>query len=89
MRVVPSGGPTPPPPPTPSTGPRPAARATDPAEAEEFAPTGELARLLEAVRQAPDVRADVVADVAARLAAGELDTPAAAADAARGLLRDG
>jgi hypothetical protein len=86
MRVEPSTGPTPPPP----AGPKPASRSSAPAaEAEEFAPTGELARLLEAVRGTPDVRADVVADVAARLAAGELDTPAAAAGAARGLLNDG
>jgi hypothetical protein len=58
-------------------------------EGESFAPSGDLASLLAAVRQAPDVRTDAVASAAAQLAAGALTTPAAAADAAKGLLGSG
>jgi hypothetical protein len=62
------------------------AGATD---AESFALTGELTALLAAVKQTPEVRAAVIESVAARLAAGELATPEAAADAARTLLASG
>lgn len=57
--------------------------ATDPTS---FTLTGDLARLLSAVRNAPEVRAEVVEATATKLAAGELDTPAAAADTARSVL---
>lgn len=91
MRIDPTGNPTPP-------AAAPAARATSrPAEgtvsagangAEGFEVTGELASLLAAVRRAPEVRADVVAEIAARAAAGEFNTPEAAADAAKAMLDD-
>jgi hypothetical protein len=72
--------------------PRTAARTGDGSAAVNdptaFAPTGELAALLTAVSQSPDERADVIESVAARLAAGEFNTPEAAADAARNLLGD-
>lgn len=90
MRVDPSGI-TPPPVRTGTSTPaRPAepaggASVGSAASHEGFTPTGELARLLAAAKEAPDVRADVVAAAAARLEAGELDTPAAAADTARAM----
>src|ERR1700730_9735563 len=40
-----------------------------------FQPTGDLQRLLDALRQTPVVRPEVVADVAGRLKAGELNSP--------------
>ncbi len=51
-----------------------------------FSPTADLSKLLELVRQVPDVRADVVQDVTARAAAGELATRTAATDTAAVLL---
>ncbi len=51
-----------------------------------FSPTADLSKLLDLVRQTPDVRAEVVQDVTARAAAGELDTRAAATDTAAALL---
>jgi hypothetical protein len=51
-----------------------------------FAPTGDLARLLSAVKELPDVRADLVQDVASRVASGEVLTQAAATDTAAALL---
>jgi hypothetical protein len=51
-----------------------------------FAPTGELARLIAIASSSPEVRTELVANVAARLAAGEFDTPQAAADTARAML---
>ncbi len=59
-----------------------------PVEGEVFAPTSELAQLLSAVRLSPEVRTEVIENVAARLAAGELDSPEAAAATARALLDD-
>ena len=59
---------------------------TDPGS---FAPSSDLAGLLAAVRRAPDVRAGAIESAAAKLAAGALDTPEAAADAAKGLLDSG
>lgn len=89
MRIDPTGSPPVAPKAVGST-PRATARSTDTAgaaaEAESFELTGELAALLAGVRQAPEVRAEVIESVAARLAAGELDTPEAAADTARALL---
>jgi hypothetical protein len=49
-------------------------------------PTSDLTRLLQLAKQVPAVRADVVADVAARLASGELNSSAAAVDAARAIV---
>lgn len=73
--------------------PPPAARAGDTpgavGESESFAPSADLAALLVAVRQSPEVRADVIESAAAKLAAGAFDTPEAAADAARALLDSG
>lgn len=51
-----------------------------------FTPTPDLARLLAAVREQPEVRPDVVAEVSARLAAGDLLTPAAAAETANAVV---
>jgi hypothetical protein len=70
-------------------GEEPAAGTSAPAEAASFLPTGDLTRLLAAVRDTPEVRADVIESVAARLAAGQFDTPEAAADTARALLGSG
>ena len=53
-----------------------------PGSAEEFALTGQVAALLASVRQSPEVRPDVVSVAAARLAAGDFNTPQAAAAAA-------
>ncbi len=92
MRIDSTGNPVPPAP-TPAT--RAGARTTESTSGasaaggtEAFEVTGELASLLAAVRRAPDVRADVVREVAARAAAGEFNTPEAAADAAKKLLDD-
>lgn len=57
-----------------------------PGSSEEFALTGQLASLLSAVRQFPEVRPDVVAIAAARLAAGDFNTPQAAAAAAAAIV---
>jgi hypothetical protein len=91
MRIEPTG--TPPLTSKPvESAPRTAAPSAAPAggagEAESFALSADLAALLTAVKQAPEVRADVIESVAARLAVGEMDTPEAAADAARALLAD-
>jgi hypothetical protein len=51
-----------------------------------FSPTADLSKLLELVRQVPDVRADVVQDVTTRTAIGELATRTAATDTAAALL---
>ena len=48
----------------------------------KFTPTVDLAKLLDAVRKTPDVRTDVVDEVASRVAAGDLNTPDAAKEAA-------
>jgi hypothetical protein len=89
MRIDPTGSPPVAPKAVGST-PRAAARPSDApgatSEAESFELTGELAAILAGVRQSPEVRAEVIESVAARLAAGELDTPEAAADTARALL---
>ncbi len=51
-----------------------------------FSPTADLSKLLDLVRQVPDVRANVLQDVTARAAAGELTTRTAATDTAAALL---
>ena len=48
----------------------------------KFTPTNDLAKLLAALKDTPDVRTDVVADVSSRIAAGELTTPTAAQETA-------
>lgn len=53
-----------------------------------YTPSPDLARLLAAVKELPEVRADVVADVSARLAAGELLTQAAATETAQAVAAD-
>lgn len=52
-----------------------------------FTPTGDLSRLLAQVRELPDVRADLIEQVSARLS--EAASPQAAADAAKALLDSG
>lgn len=51
-----------------------------------FSPTADLARLLSAVKSLPDVRTDVVQDVSARVATGEVFTQSAASETASALL---
>lgn len=92
MRVEPSGVQPQPSRPTSGTTVRSADKAGEgaaPAAAGGFAPTGELARLIAIASSAPEVRTDLVADVAKRLAAGEFDTPQAATDTARAMLDPG
>ena len=57
-------------------------------DSSQFIPTSDLSRLLVAARAAPEVRADAVRDAVTKLATGELDTAAAAADAARAFRED-
>lgn len=57
------------------SAPRAAAKSADPAtggtgEAESFAVSGDLAALLSAVRQSPDVRTEVIESAASQLSAG-------------------
>ena len=62
--------------------------SADSADGSSFAMTGELAQLLAAVHEAPDVRAEAVAAASAMMASGELDTPQAAAGAAAAMLAE-
>lgn len=55
-------------------------------ESGAFTPTADLSRLLDTMRQTPDVRPGVVSSAADRLASGQLTTPEAARDAARAML---
>lgn len=93
MRVEPSGVQPQPSRPTSGAAVRSADKAGEgaapAAAAGGFAPTAELARLIAIASSAPEVRTDLVADVAKRLAAGEFDTPQAAADTARAMLDPG
>lgn len=57
-----------------------------PQAGEVFQPTGDVQDLLAALRQTPSVRADVVANVTARLDAGELNTPQAKAETVNSIL---
>lgn len=90
MRVDPSGTHQPIPQTTTGTPVRPAVRTPEAASSSldgaAFALTAQLAQLLATVRTTPEVRADVVEAVAARLEAGELATPEAAAETARAML---
>jgi hypothetical protein len=94
MQVNPLGTPLPPSKPAGNSAAKPAPSSTDSSasgavsESNSFTPTGELAALLSAVRQAPEVRTDAIESVASRLASGELETPEAAADTARTLIQD-
>ena len=90
MRVDPSGSHVPltaaaPPPKSPSAE-APAAVGSAAGSAAEYRPTADLTRLMEALRGYPENREATVAAVLARLAAGEFDTPKAAADTARAML---
>ena len=66
--------------------------AGDPASAspltatETFQPTGDVQSLLDALRQTPLVRPEVIAEVAGRLNAGELNTPKAKAETVTAIL---
>lgn len=51
-----------------------------------FNPTADLTHLLSLVKQTPDVRSDVVQDVQARAAVGELTSRPAAVDTAAAIL---
>ncbi len=89
MRIEPTGSP-PVAPKAANPTPRPAAPpASGSSEGGAFAPSGDLAALLAAVRSTPDVRPDAVAAAGAQLAAGGLTTPQAAADTAKALLGSG
>ena len=91
MRIEPTGIPAVAPKPV-ESAPRTGAKSADAAPtggAESFALSGDLASLLAAVRQTPDVRAEVIEAAAANLAAGVFDTPEAAAAAANALLDTG
>ncbi|MCS6865770.1 MAG: hypothetical protein RMJ56_14830 [Gemmataceae bacterium] len=71
----------------------PVARAGDSpspvVDGESFMLSADLAALLLAVRQSPEVRAEVIETVAARLAEGLYQSPEAAAEAAHALLNSG
>jgi hypothetical protein len=47
-----------------------------------FSPTGDLSRLLQMVKQIPDVRGEVIMDVLNRASSGDLTSPQAALDTA-------
>lgn len=69
------------------------AAAPDPANAAtvagtSFAPTTDLAKLLAAVKELPDVRADVVDEVAGRVGTGELLTQIVASETAQAAIDD-
>lgn len=49
---------------------------------EGFAPTSDLAKLLQQLRELPEVREDVVYEVKFRILSGELDGPDASSDTA-------
>jgi hypothetical protein len=53
---------------------------------ETFQPTADLTTLLDSLNQVPLLRQDVVADAAARLNAGELNTPVARAETVNAIL---
>lgn len=59
---------------------------TSPVADSSFTPTPDLLRLLSAVKDIPDVRDDVVADVTERVSSGELSSPQAATETAQALI---
>jgi hypothetical protein len=90
MRIEPTGvQPTAPQTPAARTSTQTAAPApaVEPGSAKEFVLTGKLAALLAGVRQAPDVRPNVVSVASSRLAAGDFNTAEAAAAAAAAAAR--
>ncbi len=91
MRIDPTGAS--PVSPKPLGGVSPVVRAGDSpglgVDSESFTLSADLAALLQAVRQSPEVRAKVIETVAARLAEGIYQTPEAAAEAAQALLDSG
>ena len=60
--------------------------AKNPIGAGVFTATAELLTLIQNSRQQPEVRSDLVAAAAAKLASGELANPGASRDAARAIL---
>ncbi len=56
-------------------------------DASTHAPSAELARLLDSLRQVPQLREEVVREVAQRLSAGELNTRAAVERTVDSILR--
>ena len=96
MRIEPTGSP-PVSPKAVNSAPRPATPAVGGtasatggvAEVGAFAPSGDLASLLAAVHQTPDVRPEAIESAAAQLSTGGLNTPAAATDTAKALLSSG
>jgi hypothetical protein len=54
--------------------------------AETYQPTGDVQRLLDALRQTPVVRPEVIAEVVGRLNAGELNTPKATEETVSAIL---
>src|SRR5690242_16132268 len=70
-------------------GARPTSPAGPPAPSSSHATSPELEALLAAVGQLPAVRPDVVADVSARLSAGQVLTPANLPATAAALLAPG
>ncbi len=54
--------------------------------AETFEPTGDVQGLLNALQQTPVIRPEVIADVADRLNAGELNTPKAKEETVNAIL---
>jgi hypothetical protein len=90
MRIEPTGVNPPSPQPV-EAQPRAGAKPPGPpaVAGQSFSVSSDLAALLAAVRDVPDVRTDAVAGASAQVADGSLDTPAAAADAARALLDSG
>lgn len=91
MRIEPTGIPATSSKPV-ESAPRAGTKSTDAAPtsgAESFSLSGDLASLLAAVRQTPEVRTEIIEQAAANLAAGVFDTPEAAAGAAQALLDTG
>jgi hypothetical protein len=93
MQINPSSGftgvsPTAPGAPSASGGSKSGARVDSPAGGEDstFTPTADLARLLESVRQLPDVRPEAVSAATDLVTSGELFTTVAAADTAQAVL---
>jgi hypothetical protein len=65
---------------------RPQQAAGAGAEVSSYTPTPDLTRLLQSVRQMPDVRPEAIAAAGALVASGDLQTPGAVADTAQAIL---
>jgi hypothetical protein len=70
----------------PSSVERPTQATPEESNETRFTPTSNLAALLASVRQTPDVRQEVIGEVARRLASGELFTRGATEQTVQGLL---